>query len=107
VQRLGGVLLSAHERWGRRVSTAEVNRILERATGAHPPPRGAGRIRYGTQVTAGPPTFVLFGAGRVPPSYERYLENVLRDAFGFAGVPIRLRFRRPHSDRERRGRGGR
>jgi GTPase len=107
VQRLGGVLLSAHQRWGRRLSTAEVNRVLERATGAHPPPRDTGRIRYGTQVSAGPPTFVLFGAPRVPPSYGRYLENVLRDAFGFAGVPIRLRFRGRGGQRERRGAGGR
>jgi GTPase len=102
VQRLGGVLLSAHERWGRRVPTAEVNRVLERATGAHPPPRGAGRIRYGTQVTAGPPTFVLFGAERVPPSYQRFLGNVLRDEFGFAGVPVRLRFRGRGAQGERR-----
>jgi GTPase len=105
VGRLPGVLLAAHERWGRRVSTAEVNRVLERATAAHPPPRGAGRIRYGTQVTAGPPTFVLFGAERVPPSYQRYIENVLREGFGFAGVPVRLRFRgrRPQADRRKRG----
>src|SRR5262249_60969620 len=91
-RRVGGVPLGAHERWGRRVPTADVNRVLERATGAHPPPRGAGRIRYGTQVTAGPPTFVLFGAERVPPSYQRFLENVLREQFRLAGVPIRLRF---------------
>jgi GTPase len=93
VGRLGGVLLAAHERWGRRVPTAEVNRVLERATAAHPPPRGAGRIRYGTQVMSGPPTFVLFGVPRVMPSYERYLENTLREAFGFDGIPVRLRFR--------------
>jgi GTP-binding protein len=93
VGRLAGVLLAAHERWGRRIPTAEVNRVLEKATAAHPPPRGAGRIRYGTQVTAGPPTFVLFGAARVIPSYERYLENTLREAFGFQGIPVRLRLR--------------
>ena len=86
VGRLGGVLMAAHERWGRRVPTAEVNRVLERATAAHPPPRGAGRIRYGTQVMSGPPTFVLFGVPRVMPSYERYLENTLREAFGFQGI---------------------
>jgi GTP-binding protein len=93
VGRLAGVLLAAHERWGRRIPTSEVNRVLEQATAAHPPPQGAGRIRYGTQVTAGPPTFVLFGAARVIPSYERYLENTLREAFGFQGIPVRLRLR--------------
>jgi GTP-binding protein len=104
VGRLAGVLLAAHERWGRRIPTSEVNRVLEQATAAHPPPRGAGRIRYGTQVTAGPPTFVLFGAARVIPSYERYLENTLREAFGFQGIPVRLRLRgrRLRAERSRR-----
>jgi len=103
VGRLAPTLLGVHERWSRRVPTAEVNRVLERATGSYPPPRGTPHIRYGTQVAAGPPTFVLFGAERVPPSYGRYLENSLREAFGFDGVPIRLRFR----GRRTRGRKGR
>lgn len=102
VGRLAPTLLGVHERWSRRVPTAEVNRVLERATGSYPPPRGTPHIRYGTQVAAGPPTFVLFGAERVPPSYGRYLENSLREAFGFDGVPIRLRFR----GRRTRGRKG-
>jgi GTP-binding protein len=102
VDRLGRVLLSAHERWRHRAPTADVNRVLERATAAHPPPRGPGRIRYGTQVSAGPPTFVLFGVPGVSPSYERYLENVLREAFGFQGIPVRLRFRGRQPGRDRR-----
>lgn len=93
VGRLTPTLLGVHERWSRRVPTSEVNRVLERAVGSYPPPRGTAHIRYGTQVTAGPPTFVLFGADRVPPSYGRYLENSFREAFGFDGIPIRLRFR--------------
>jgi GTP-binding protein len=93
IQRVLPALLSVHDAWTRRVSTAEVNRVLERATAAHPMPRGSGHIRYGTQVGVGPPTFVLFGARPPAPSYRRYLENSLRRAFGFDGVPVRLSFR--------------
>jgi len=104
VGRLAPALLGVRDRWARRVATAEVNRVLERATGSHPPPRGVGRIRYGTQVGAGPPTFVLFGPDRVPPSYTRYLESSLREAFGFGGVPVRLRFRSRRTSGRGRGR---
>ena len=102
VGRVLPALLAVHGSWTRRVPTAEVNRVLQAATAAHPPPRRAGRVRYATQVAAGPPTFVLFGAEEPVESYRRYLENALRDAFGLAGVPVRLRFRR----RVEGGRGG-
>jgi GTP-binding protein len=102
VNRVLPGLLAVHRSWMRRVPTAEVNRVLETATSAHPPPRRSGRVLYGTQVTAGPPTFVLFGAGEPIPSYRRYLENALREAFRLDGVPIRLRFRK----REGRGQQG-
>jgi GTPase len=92
VARIPRALLFLHARWSRRVPTAEVNRALEAAQGERPPPGGA-RYRYGTQVTAGPPTFVLFGAPAPEPSYRRFLENRLRRQFGFDGVPIRMRFR--------------
>jgi GTP-binding protein len=93
VGRLIPSLLGVHEAWSRRVPTAEVNRVLRAASDAHPPPRAAGRVLYGTQVSAGPPSFVLFGTGQPPASYHRYLEHALRKAFGFEGVPIRLMFR--------------
>jgi len=101
VGRVLPALLSVHEAWTRRVPTAEVNRIVESATGSHPPPRRTGRILYATQVGAAPPTFVLFGGAEPDPSYRRYLENSLRRAFGLDGVPIRLIFRRRHEDRPR------
>jgi GTP-binding protein len=87
-------LLTTHEAWTRRATTAEVNRVLQRAQAQHPPPRTTGRIRYGAQVGAGPPRFVLFSSGPIPTTYARFLENSLREAFGLAGVPIRLTFRR-------------
>jgi GTPase len=97
VGRVVPALLTVHASWSTRAPTAEVNRILQEAVAAHPPPRRAGHIRYGTQVASGPPRFVLFGAEDPGPSYRRYLEGALRRAFGFQGVPVRLSFR---------GRGG-
>jgi len=92
LRRLPAALLGLHERWSHRVSTAEVNRVLQAAQAARPAPGGA-RYRYATQVSAGPPSFVLFGARPPGSGYERYLENRLRREFGFEGVPLRLRFR--------------
>ncbi|HEY3208873.1 MAG TPA: ribosome biogenesis GTPase Der [Actinomycetota bacterium] len=100
VNRLLPSLLSVHKAWAKRVPTAAVNRLLEAAQASYPPPRQAGRILYGTQVGAGPPRFVVFGAGDPGPPYRRYLENMLRKEFRFEGVPIRLSFR------ARRGRRG-
>jgi GTPase len=108
IHRVLPALLAVNEAWVRRVPTAEVNRVLEQAAAAHPPPRGAGRILYGTQVSSGPPSFVLFGSADPPPSYRRYLENSLRKAFAFDGVPVRLRFRQRQrrAERETGGRAG-
>lgn len=93
VNRVVPTLLKVREEWGRRVTTAEVNRVLQQAQAEHPPPRGVGRLRYGAQVASGPPRFVIFGTGTVPPAYRRFVENRLRAAFGFDGVPIRISFR--------------
>lgn len=104
VNRLIPSLLAIHGAWTRRAATSEVNRVLEEAQGAYPPPRQAGRILYGTQIGAGPPRFVLFGSGDPGPSYRRYLENTLRKELGFPGVPLRLSFR-PRRPRGRRRQG--
>jgi len=105
VARLPGILLDVHARWSRRVPTARVNQVLQEAQALRPPPRGVSRFMYGTQVAAGPPTFVLFG-GRTPdPGDRRFLENRLRRDLGFGGVPIRLRFRPRGRLRSRSGAG--
>lgn len=98
VAKLPRALLTVHGRWSRRVPTAEVNRVIETAQRERPAPRRA-RFRYATQVSSGPPTFVLFGSAAPDPSYQRFIENRLRREFSFEGVPIRLRFRpkRPRS----------
>jgi GTP-binding protein len=100
-QRVGKVLELAVDIWGerrKRVPTGELNRILRAATERQQPPVVKGRrpkIFYGTQAAIAPPTFVFFAndAGSVHFSYRRYLENRLRDEFGFDGTPIKLIFR--------------
>jgi GTP-binding protein len=82
----------------RRVPTGELNRMFSEATfrQAAPPVKGRRpKFYYATQAAVAPPTFVVFtsDASSVHFSYERYLENRLRQAFGFAGTPIRLIFR--------------
>jgi GTPase len=83
----------------RRVSTGELNRFIKAATEAHPPVspgKREVRILYAAQTGVAPPTFVLFTnvATTFHFSYERYLTNRLREAFGFVGTPIRLHVRR-------------
>ncbi|MBF6604275.1 MAG: ribosome biogenesis GTPase Der [Chloroflexi bacterium] len=100
-QRVGRVLEAAVDVWGerrRRVPTAELNRLVAAASDRQLPPVVKGRrpkIFYATQAAVAPPTFVFFAndAASVHFSYRRYLENRLRDAFGFLGTPVRLVFR--------------
>ena len=104
-QRVGRVLELAIDIWGerrKRIATAELNRILRAAAERQQPPVVKGRrpkLFYGTQAGVAPPTFVFFAndAAAIHFSYRRYLENQLRDAFGFDGTPIKLVFR----DREK------
>jgi GTP-binding protein len=89
----------------RRVPTGELNRFIEAVTAVHPPAspgRREVRVLYAAQTSVAPPTFVFFTnvATRFHFSYERFLENRLRESFGFEGTPIRLTVRR------REGRGG-
>jgi GTP-binding protein len=94
VHRLPPLLMDLHARWTHRVSTAKVNEVLQDAQAQRPTPRNAGNLHYATQVGSGPPTFVIFGGSREPdPGYQRFLENRLRRAFGYDGVPIRITFR--------------
>jgi GTP-binding protein len=100
-QRIDRVLELAIDAWGerrRRIPTAELNRVVQEAISRQDAPMVKGRrpkLFYATQASVSPPTFVFFAreAGAVHFSYERYLENRLRDAFGFLGTPIRLVFR--------------
>ncbi|HEV8564668.1 MAG TPA: ribosome biogenesis GTPase Der [Actinomycetota bacterium] len=93
VHRLPPALVDLHGRWASRAPTARVNEIVQQAQGERPTPRDTGTIHYATQVTTGPPSFVLFGGKAPDAPYRRYLENRLRAAFDLQGVPIRLTFR--------------
>ena len=100
-QRVGRVLEEAINIWGerrKRISTGELNRVLSAATDRTPPPPVRGhrpKLFYATQAAVAPPTFVFFAsdASAVHFSYRRYLENQLRERFGFDGTPVRLVFR--------------
>lgn len=90
------------EQHNRRISTAELNKVINEAMLLNPLPGGGGRrikIFYCTQVRTAPPTFVLFANNpeMVHFSYLRYLENTLRSNFGFEGTPINLVLRKRES----------
>jgi GTPase len=83
----------------RRIPTSELNTLLREAVYDHPPTavhKGAHlRIYYATQPQVAPPVFLFFAnnAEEIHWGYERYLENRIRDKYGFTGTPIKLVFR--------------
>jgi GTP-binding protein len=82
----------------RRVPTGELNRFVETITAAHPPSSKSHRevrVLYATQANVAPPTFVFFTnvATTFHFSYERFLVNRLREAFGYVGSPVRIQVR--------------
>ena len=104
-----GALLKAcfdvYALWNTEIGTGELNRWLEAAIEEHTPPMVSARrikIRYMTQKTARPPSFILFSnTSDVPESYMRYLVNSMRERFKLPGIPIRVRIRKnknPYAD---------
>jgi GTP-binding protein len=88
----------------RRVGTADLNRFIEQITAAHPPVspgRRNVRVLYAAQTSVAPPTFVLFTnvATTLHFSYERFLDNRLREKYGFVGTPLRITARRRSRER--------
>jgi GTP-binding protein len=99
LDQLMAAVVKTHGIWNKRVATPKLNRWLEEALQRHSPPAAHGRrikIRYITQLSTRPPTFVAFSqrAESLPKSYIKYLTNSLRDAFGMPGVPIRFSLRK-------------
>jgi GTP-binding protein len=81
-----------------RLTTSQINRILQKAQDDHPAPSHAGRslkLFYGTQVRSDPPTFMIYANDPKLAhfSYERYLQNCIRRAHPYIGTPIRLVFK--------------
>jgi GTP-binding protein len=93
-----------HRQRYQRIPTSELNDIVQESIARHHPPSKAGKrltFYYATQPTVDPPTLVFFVNDKrlVHFSYQRYLENRIRERWGFEGTPLRLRFQ----GRERKG----
>ncbi|MBS4868831.1 MAG: ribosome biogenesis GTPase Der [Eubacterium sp.] len=93
VTKLFELINTVNENNSLRISTGMLNDVLIEAMAMNQPPAEKGRplrIYYMTQVSVKPPTFVLFvnDTELLHFSYKRYIENQLRDAFGFTGTPI-------------------
>lgn len=100
-QRLGQIFdksLEVYEQCTKRISTGLLNKVINEAYALNPPTSFKGKrvkIFYVTQAKTQPPTFILFVNNEelLKDSYKRYLENKLREAFGFFGTPIRISVR--------------
>ena len=102
VDRILPLVLKADEARNRRIPTSQLNDFFERAVaqprgGSAPSPGKSGysrlKVQYLTQVGLRPPTFVVFTSGGKPGlhfSYERYLQNRLREEFDFFATPLRV-----------------
>ena len=87
----------------KRISTSAINKLLRDSVAKHPPSSKPGKwlkFYYATQADVSPPTFVFFcnDPQNVHFSYKRYLENQIRDQFGFVGNPVRMTFRGREED---------
>lgn len=106
-QRVDRVLETAvrvYQQRYQRIPTGELNEIVQESVARHHPPSKAGKrlaFYYATQPTVDPPTLVFFvnDSRLVHFSYQRYLENRIRERWGFEGTPLRLRFQ----GREKKG----
>ena len=98
VDKIMPQLLEIYQERLKRLPTAVVNSIIQRAVAAHSLPRKGNlqlKVLYVTQAEVNPPTFVFFvnDPHLIHFSYQRYLENRLRQSFGFMGTPIRFVFK--------------
>ena len=98
VDRLFEMIQEVHRQNTSRISTGQLNSILAEATARVQPPTDKGRrlkIYYMTQAGTKPPHFVIFcnDARLFHFSYQRYLENQIRDVFGLKGTPVRITIR--------------
>ena len=98
VNQLMPTSLRVREERYQRIRTSALNRLVRDALGRHSPPSRAGKrlkIYYASQVATAPPTFLFHVNDRTLMhfSYERYLENQIREKYGFQGTPLRMKFR--------------
>ena len=95
LDKLFELIISSNESANRRIRTGMLNELLAQATTRVQPPSDKGKrlkIFYMTQASVKPPTFVFFcnDAQLFHFSYQRYLENRIRETFGLEGTPIRI-----------------
>jgi len=95
IHKLFDLIYTVYENHALRVATGILNEVILEATAMHAPPTDKGktlRVYYATQVSVKPPTFILFvnDSKLMHFSYQRYIENKIREAFGFAGTPVRF-----------------
>jgi GTP-binding protein len=107
VSKIMSLVNEVQEARHKRIPTGQLNKLMRDAVMKHPPPQKAGvRVKffYATQAETVPPTFVFFvnKPDWVHFSYQRYLENQIREMEPFTGTPIRLRFRARSEDRHDR-----
>ena len=103
IHRLPEVINYVAEQNAMRVATSVLNQVIADAVAINPPPTEKGqrlKILYATQVIIKPPTFVIFvnEPEIMHFSYQRYLENKLREAFGFEGTPLSMIIRGKKED---------
>jgi len=91
VHKLWPAVATAAQNYTKRVPTGALNRAIRDLQIKQPAPTG--KIRYAVQGASEPPTFTLFIAGRLPPTYLRYVERSLREKFSLGASPIRVRVR--------------
>jgi GTP-binding protein len=104
VNRILPLVTEVHEARHKRMNTSRLNKLVRDAVMKHPPPQKGGvrvKFYYATQAETVPPTFVFFvnKPEWVHFTYQRYLENQIREVEPFTGTPIRLRFRARSEDR--------
>ncbi len=103
IHRLPEVINYVAEQNAMRIATSVLNQVIADAVAVNPPPTEKGqrlKILYATQVKIKPPTFVIFvnEPEIMHFSYQRYLENKLREAFGFEGTPLTMIIRGKKED---------
>jgi GTP-binding protein len=103
VQMVLDLAQNLHKQASARVSTGDLNRVVQKALTLQPPPlrqNRRARIFYATQVATHPPTLVLFtnGPELFDNTYQRYLLKMFRDHLPFRDVPIKMYLRHKHRD---------
>ncbi len=99
IRNLLDLIVTVAENRSNRISTSEVNRVLEELVARNQPPQKPGKtvnIMFGSQIGVKPPTFALVinRPDVIPESYVRYLRRGFRNAWGFEGAPIRIKLKR-------------